>query len=107
MKRLEVSLRPSAQDDIERLETWLALQGTGPATLDAYIERLLARCAVIGDAPGAGKPRNDLRPGLRTVVFEKRVLIAYRVTESGVEIVNLFSQGRDYEAFYLDDDKRG
>lgn len=40
-------------------------------------------------------------------MFENRVLIGYVVREHYVEILNIFSHGRDYEAFYLDDDERG
>lgn len=107
MKRLDVRLRPGAEADIERLETWLALEGADIAVIDGYIDRLLERCDAIGDAPGVGRRRDDLRTGLRTVIFEKRILIAYRTHEDRVEIVNIFSHGRDYEAFYDEDDEWG
>ena len=107
MKRLEVAFRPDAEADVDRLETWLALQGAGLIIIDRYIDRLLARCAAIGDAPGAGRAREDLQAGLRTVVFENRILIAYRVHDDHVEVVNIFSHGRDYEAFYGDDGEGG
>lgn len=107
MKRLEVELRPSADADIDRLEAWLAMDGASFETIDRYIERLIARCRSLGDAPGAGRCRDDLMPGLRTSLFENRVLIAYRINGDVLEILNLFSHGRDYEAFYSDDDERG
>jgi toxin ParE1/3/4 len=40
-----------------------------------------------------------LEPGLRTIPFERRAVIAYRVTNA-VEITNIFYGGRDYEALY-------
>lgn len=43
--------------------------------------------------------RNDLRPGVRIVTFERRVVIAYTILPSGdVEIGRFFYGGRDYEA---------
>jgi toxin ParE1/3/4 len=36
---------------------------------------------------------------LRTVPFERKAVIAYRVTNA-VEITNVFYGGRDYEALY-------
>lgn len=107
MTRLRVVLRPEAQSDIERLETWLLLDGADIGTIGDYVDRLMARCRALSEAPGAGRRRDDLRPGLRTIVFERRILIAYRVGAETIEIVNIFSHGRDYEAFYLDDDEGG
>jgi len=48
----------------------------------------------------AGRPRDDLLPGLRTVPFERKAVIACRLIEDRVEITNLFYGGRDYEALY-------
>lgn len=107
MMRLRVVLRPDAQSDIEQLESWLLFDGAAIGTIGDYIDRLMARCGDLGEAPGAGRRRDDLRPGLRTVVFEHRILIAYRVNEDHVEILNIFSHGRDYEAFYGEDDEEG
>jgi plasmid stabilization system protein ParE len=40
-----------------------------------------------------------LRPGVRIVTFERRVVIAYTIRPSGaVEIGRFFYGGRDYEA---------
>ena len=107
MKRLEVLYGPDSPLEIALLEEWLVLNGAGFSTIDNYIKRLRNKCEAIGDLPYAGQRRDDLFPGLRTVGFEKRVLIAYRVHHDHVEIMNIFSYGRDYEAFYLDDDKQG
>ena len=41
--------------------------------------------------PLAGRARDDVRPRLRTTIFEKRSLIAYEVDESSGElVVNIF-----------------
>jgi toxin ParE1/3/4 len=47
-----------------------------------------------------GRPRDDLAPGLRTVPFEKSVIIAYTIEGISVWITNIFYGGRDYEALY-------
>ena len=107
MKRLDVFYGPNAPLDIALLEEWLVLNGAGLSTVDRYITRLRACCEKIGDLPFGGRSRDDLVVGLRTIVFERRVLIAYKVYEDHVEIINLFSHGRDYEAFYDEGDEEG
>jgi toxin ParE1/3/4 len=42
-------------------------------------------------------------PGLRTIGFERRVTIAFRVLKSRVEIVAIAYGGRDFESELNDD----
>jgi toxin ParE1/3/4 len=58
------------------------------------------RCDRIGYAPLGGRPRDDLAQGLRTVPFEKSVVITYVIVSDSVEITNIFYGGRDYQMFY-------
>jgi len=48
--------------------------------------------------PYIGVARDDLRPGLRTIGFRRRVVIAFAVTEEAVEVLGVFYGGSDYEA---------
>ncbi|WP_353027256.1 type II toxin-antitoxin system RelE/ParE family toxin [Mesorhizobium sp. M0991] len=59
------------------------------AVAAGFVQRIMARCRKIGDAPNGGRPSDDLEPGLRTVPFESTALTAYRLTDS-VEITNVF-----------------
>ena len=47
----------------------------------------------------------DLGPGIRIAPFEHSAVVAYRVEDDAVEIVNVFYGGRDYEAALLDDEE--
>lgn len=105
MKRLEVLYNRSAETDLYALEEWLLGQGVGFGVIDGYLARLRGRCDRIGDLPHSGFARDDLLPGLRIVNFEKRVIVGYLVRDAYVEILNFFSHGRDYEAFYTGDDR--
>jgi toxin ParE1/3/4 len=64
------------------------------------VTRIIERCQRIGIVPHGGRSRDDLAAGLRTVPFERRAVIDYRVTDEIVEITNVFYGGRDYEALY-------
>ncbi len=52
--------------------------------------------------PLAGRPRDDVRPGMRTSTYKKRTLIAYAVDESSGEVVvnilGVFNGGQNWEA---------
>lgn len=47
--------------------------------------------------PERGTRRPDIVPGLRTIGFERRVTIAFRVLKTRVEIVAIAYAGRDFE----------
>ena len=48
--------------------------------------------------PRRGTRRDDIVPGLRTIGFERRVTIAFRVLANVVEIVTIAYAGRDFES---------
>lgn len=60
-------------------------------------------CDGLADFPLVGVARDDLRPGLRTIGFRRRVVIAFAVTDETVEIHGVFYGGRDYETLLRDD----
>ena len=67
---------------------------------DGFIERIRARCRLIGNVPFGGVARDDLGSGLRMTPFERSAVIMYRVLDDRVQIVNVIYGGRDYEALY-------
>jgi toxin ParE1/3/4 len=44
-----------------------------------------------------GRRRDDIRPGLRIIGFERRVTVAFAVEEERVVILRIFYGGRDWE----------
>jgi toxin ParE1/3/4 len=95
----ELLLRPAAQEDLIDIGRYIAeASGSAERALD-YIRRIREWCEHLKTFPQAGRARDDLRPGLRIVAFERRVVIAYMILPSGdVEIGRFFYGGRDYEA---------
>lgn len=100
MLAVEVRFRPEAVRDLEGIFGFIVELTNDPAMASGYVRRIRNRCLQIGNVPRGGTPRDDLEPGLRTVPFERRAVIAYRLNESGVEITNIFYGGRDFEALY-------
>ncbi|HSC19852.1 MAG TPA: type II toxin-antitoxin system RelE/ParE family toxin [Rhizomicrobium sp.] len=96
MKTYKVVFRPAAEDDLLNLYDYIAEHGGRKAAGD-YIDRIGALCQSLRDAPLRGTPRDDIKPGLRIIGFERRAVIAFRVLRSEVVIVRIFYGGRDYE----------
>jgi toxin ParE1/3/4 len=45
-----------------------------------------------------GVARHDIRPGLRILPLWRKVIVAYELPPGRVDILRVFSGGRDYEA---------
>lgn len=65
---------------------------------DAYIGRIEAYCMRLETFPERGTKRDDLMTGLRTIGFERRVTVAFVVTNDAVLIEGIFYGGQDFEA---------
>ena len=99
MWRAKVVYRPEANADVQRILTVVTERSGSAIVARRFVDRILAHCEKIGDAPHGGRPRDDLAPGLRTVPFERVAVIFYCLTDV-VVISNVFYGGRDYEALY-------
>jgi toxin ParE1/3/4 len=89
-----VELSPLAIDDLITLHRWIATEAD-QATADAYLIRIEARIATLAEFSNRGAPREDLAPNLRTLIFERRYLIVYRVTDTLVTVLRVISGQRE------------
>lgn len=100
IQRLDVRYRAQASRDLEDIFRYVAERSRSLDVALNYVLRIEARCQKVGDAPRAGRVRDDLAQGLRTVTFERSALICYLVDEESVWITNVFHGGRDIAAFF-------
>lgn len=96
MRERPVILSPEAQDDLGAIEDYISASGS-PASAMRYVERIGNFCARLAVASERGTQRNEIRPGLRVVGFERRIAIAFTVTSEAVLILRIFSGGVDWE----------
>jgi len=96
MKKYEVRFRPLAEADLLGLYRYIAKK-SGYEVAGTYIERIEAACLALEHFPRRGTRRDEIRPGLRTMGFERRATIVFRVEQLKVRIVRIFYGGRDYE----------
>ncbi|ODT62288.1 MAG: plasmid stabilization protein [Phenylobacterium sp. SCN 69-14] len=95
MIRRSVSYAPEALDDLSSLYDWIEGR-TSPETAFSYMARLLAHLESFDLGAERGTRRDDIRPGLRIVGFERRVTIAFAVDETRVLILRLFYGGANW-----------
>lgn len=96
MKQRDVVFAPEARDDLIALYSWIATKAD-PDTAKTYIERIEGFCSRFDFAPERGQRRDDIRPGLRVLGFEKRLTIAFVVSDSTVTILRVYFGGQNWE----------
>lgn len=96
MKSRTVVLSQDAINDLLDLYDWIASK-SDPVTALRYIERIEDFCLRLDIASERGQARDDIRPGLRIVGFERRLLVAFTVDEESVTILRLFYGGQRWE----------
>lgn len=96
MRKYRVELLRAAETDLFDLYAAIAAKA-GILVAGDYIDRIQAPCLELERSPLRGTKRDDIAAGLRTVGFERRATIVFRVRGSLVTIVRIFHGGRNYE----------
>ena len=96
MKRYRVTFRPRAERDLFQLYDYIADEASA-AVAGSFIERIEHACLALETFPERGTRRDDIRPGLRIIGFERRATIMFQVRRAEVVIVRVLYAGQDYE----------
>jgi toxin ParE1/3/4 len=96
MRKYKVEILGSAEDDLLHLYETIAIQ-VGTAVAGDYVDRIEATCLALETSSLRGTRRDDILPGLRTVGFERRAAIVFRVRGTRVSIMRIFYGGQDFE----------
>jgi toxin ParE1/3/4 len=94
--RRKVVFSPEARADLFALYDYIAEQSS-PIRAMGYIERIESYCLGFDLGGERGTRRDDVRPGLRIVGFERRLTIAFHVDRRTVTTDRIFYAGRDVE----------
>lgn len=92
-----VVFSPEARDDLLSLYDYIA-DRAGPAVVFGFVERIEAQCLGFVTYPDRGTRRDDIRPGLLLIGFERRVTIAFHRQDDLVVIDRILYGGRDVAA---------
>lgn len=89
---------PRARQQLTDLYLWITEQSGFPDRAEGYVSAIFDYCDELADFSFRGIARDDLRPHLRTIGFRRRLVIAFAVQESTVEILGVYYGGQDYES---------
>lgn len=103
MTSYRVVFRREAIQHLEELYDYIADAGS-PENAALYTEAIVTYCEGLIDFPHRGSVRDDIRPGLRTIGYRKRVVIAFTVLDDTVVILGIFYGGRDHETLLAEAD---
>lgn len=98
--KYQVRFRPRAESDLFDLYRYIA-SASGRAAAGGYIDRIEAACLSLEAFPERGTRRDDIRPGLRVMGFERRAVIVFWISDDEVVVARIFYGGRDYERALL------
>lgn len=85
----------SAKADVAALDDWIAANADEDVAA-AYLDRLEQFADTLRLFPHRGSPRNVGRWNIRSITFERRQILLYRVTDSAVEILRVLDARRDW-----------
>jgi toxin ParE1/3/4 len=86
----------TARADLDDIFAWIA-DRAGLEVALAYTGRIERFCLEMTPFPERGTSRADIRPGLRTLGFERRATIAFTVRGSDVIILRILYAGRSLD----------
>ncbi len=92
-----VAFAPEAKAQLVSLYEFIAARGN-PAAALSFTEAIVTYCDGFAVFPRRGTRRDDLRPGLRTIAFRRRVTIAFHVGPRTVTVLGVFYAGQDVSA---------
>lgn len=101
-RQKDVVFSPEAETQLVQLYDYIAAKAS-PAIAAAYTGAIVERCERLGQMPLTGIARDDIRRGLRTTFFRRRVVIAYSVGANAVTVLAIFYGGQDYESLLRDE----
>jgi toxin ParE1/3/4 len=88
---------PEAEAQLVALYRYIGDQAS-PAVAQPFVDAIVDYCEGLTTFPHRGTQRDDLRRGLRTLGFRRRVTLAFSVDENTVTIVGVFYGGQNFES---------
>ena len=86
----------SREADEDLTEIWVRIAADNPAAADRMIHALLDAEVRLAAFPNTGRPRDDLRPALRSRAVGSYVIF-YRAMEAGIFVIRIVHGARDID----------
>jgi toxin ParE1/3/4 len=101
-RKREVVWSPQAESDLQEVWEYLARE-VSIELADRRVRQILDACDPLLRFPFRGRPRDELLPGLRSILSQPHVVF-YRAARDHIEIVRILHGRRDIESIFGDDD---
>jgi toxin ParE1/3/4 len=89
---------PKAEEDLIEIWTYLARESSDQVA-DDQLNHIERACATLEMLPYSGRPRDNLLPGVRSMLVHPYVVF-YRVRNEAVEIIRVIHGRRDIGAIF-------
>ncbi len=89
-------LAPGAEVELDEIWLWTAKESGSVDIADRLIDSITERFFLLARYPHMGRPRDDLRSGLRSFPVGRYVII-YRAGSEDVLILHIVAAARDIE----------
>ena len=97
MEKRRLIISEQAVEDLA--DIWLYIARDNVRAADRYIALLHRRCRGLLAWPEAGRQRDELLPGLRSLPVTSHIVF-YRIMSAAVEIVRVLSGYRDHDSLF-------
>lgn len=94
---------PQAEAHLVEIHRYVSDRAS-PPTARRFTDAIVTHCQTLETFPHRGTTRDDIRPGLRTIGFRRRITPAFTVDSATVTILGVFYGGRDIAAILRDDE---
>ena len=101
MVSYRVVFSPLAEDDLVGIYEFIAKDS--PSRALSFIQRLRVQCRTLKTMAARGPQREGLGPGVRIMVFERRVTVAYHIKDEQVIVLRLFYAGQNIPSNLMDE----
>ncbi|MBX4958693.1 type II toxin-antitoxin system RelE/ParE family toxin [Rhizobium lentis] len=98
MKRYRIRLTNEAELDLAHIYRFVRKNSASSITAREYVARIKRFVDGFETYPERGSIRDDVRPGLRIVGFERRVSVAFVVEPTEVVILRILYAGQRLES---------
>jgi len=100
-----VVFAPEAEAQLVALYRYIR-QAASADIAEHFTTAIINHCEGLETFPNRGTPRDDIRPGLRTISFRRRVTIAYAVVTDQVSILGIYYAGQEIAVDWTDEDQQ-
>lgn len=92
--KYRVLFTPEAEDHLDELYRYIA-EAADSAVAARHVDAVISYCEGLDQFPARGRARDDLRPGLPTISYKKRTVIAFAfaIREDTVAILGSSTAG--------------